>query len=76
MLIFWKTLIQPTLNYCSQLRSPRKQGDTQKLQVQRTFTKPIKGMKELNYWQYLKQLGFYSQDRREKYRIIYVWKIL
>lgn len=78
MLALWKALIQPVLDYCSQLWSPHKKGDIQELEsVQRAFTRTIKGMKGLNYWQRLQKLGLYSQQRRrERYGAIYVWKVL
>lgn len=78
MLALWKALIQPVLDYCSQLWSPHKKAEIQELEsVQRAFTRTIKDMKGLNYWQRLQKLGLYSQQRRrERYRAIYVWKIL
>ena len=46
-------------------------------QVQRDFVKRIKGLSDLDYWQQLKSLSLYSlQRRRERYLIIYMWKIL
>ena len=45
--------------------------------VQRSFTKHIFGMKDLDYKTRLNRLGLYSlQRRRERYLIIYIWKIL
>ena len=78
MLTLWKALVQPALDYCSQLWSPHKKGEIQKLEsVQRSFTKQIQGMRDLNYWERLKALGLYSQQRRrERYRAIYIWKVL
>ena len=65
MLTLWKSLIQPHLDYCSQLWSPHQTGDIQKLEaVQRQFTRQISGMKGLNYWERLQRLGLYSQQRR------------
>ena len=41
------------------------------------FTQKIPGIRDLDYWQRLKVLQMYSQERRmERYRIIYMWKIL
>ncbi|KAK3858814.1 hypothetical protein Pcinc_035023 [Petrolisthes cinctipes] len=78
MLTLWKTLIQPLLDYCSQLWSPHKRGDIQHLElVQRSFTRQIRGMRDLSYWDRLMELGLYSQQRRrDRYRVIYMWKIL
>ncbi|KAK3892031.1 hypothetical protein Pcinc_004002 [Petrolisthes cinctipes] len=50
MLTLWKTLIQPLLDYCSQLWSLHKSGDIQQLEmVQRSFTRQIRGMRDLSY---------------------------
>ena len=70
MLTLWKTLIQPLLDYCSQLWSPHMKGEVQQLEtVQRSFTRQIQGMRDLSYWQRLEELGLYSQQRRrERYR--------
>ena len=78
MLSLWKSLVLPKLEYCCQLWSPHKTGDITKLEaVQRTFTSRIGGMENLDYWGRLKALKLYSlQRRRERYIIIYVWKML
>ncbi|MPC76343.1 hypothetical protein E2C01_070753 [Portunus trituberculatus] len=56
MLALFKALIQPVLDYCSQLWSPHRKGDIQELEsVQRAFTQKIRGTKDLNYWQILKK---------------------
>ena len=45
--------------------------------TQRAFMKRIKGMFTLTYWQQLKQLKLFSLQRRmERYRIIYLWKVM
>ena len=45
--------------------------------VQRSFTRFISGMAGLSYTEILTVLKLYSlQRRRERYIIIYVWKIL
>ena len=52
MLTLWKALLQPTLDYCSQLWSSHMKGDIQQLEtVQRSFTRqmhynptPMKGL--------------------------------
>ena len=78
MITLWKALIQPVLDYCSQLWSPHKKGDIQELEsTQRYFTRQITGMQGLTYWERLEKLGLYSQQRRrERYQAIYIWKIL
>ncbi|XP_076054408.1 uncharacterized protein LOC143033093 [Oratosquilla oratoria] len=65
MLTLWNTMIQPLLDYCSQLWSPHKRGEIQQLEaVQRSYTRQIRGMRDLNYYERLKKLGLYSQQRR------------
>ena len=78
MLTLWKTLILSDHDYCSQLWSPTTTGDIQALELtQRNFIRKISGMYKLSYWQQLKSLRLYSLERRrERYLIIYVWKIL
>ncbi|KAG0719064.1 hypothetical protein GWK47_051268 [Chionoecetes opilio] len=78
MMTLWRALVRPILDYCSQLWSPHKAMDIQALEsVQRSFTRQIRGMKELSYRERLKRLGQYSQQRRrERYSTIYIWKIL
>ena len=78
MLTLWKSLVMSRLEYCSQLWCPLKKGEIQALEmVQRTFLRKISGMNELSYWDQLKKLNMYSLERRrERYRIIYVWKVL
>ena len=76
MLTLWKSLVQPILDYCSQLWCPIQPGQVKQLEeVQKNFTRKIKLEGKLDYWQRLKVLRLYSQERRrERYRIIYVWK--
>ena len=77
MLITWKSLVLPILDYCSQLWCPLKKGDIQLIEdVQKAFTRkiPHKGQ---DYWDRLRTLRLYSLERRrERYRIIYIWKML
>ena len=41
------------------------------------FTAKIPEVREKNYWERLKHLKMYSQQRRmERYRYIYIWKCL
>ena len=74
----WKTLVQCHIDYCSQLYLPGKPADMMKIEnLQRTFTRKIPEVKHLDYWQRLKYLKMLSQERRmERYRALYVWKIL
>ena len=78
MLTVLQTLIQPQLDYCSQLWSPRDQGGINRLEaVQKQFISKIKSP-ELNgkdYWEKLSALRVYSQEcRRERYQICLLWK--
>ena len=66
------------LDYGSQLWSSYKAKDISLLEsVQRAFTKHIQGMHTYSYADRLSMLKLYSlQRRRDRYTIIYVWKIL
>ena len=77
MMTLWKSMVQPILDYCSQLWCPIKLSQIKQLEeVQKSFTRKIKLDQHLDYWERLKVLRLYSQERRrERYRIIYVWKI-
>ena len=78
MLTLWKSLVLPKLEYCSQLGNPWQAGDIQNLEmVQWTFIRKIKDLQHKTYWERLKRYKIYSLERRrERYQIIYVWKIL
>ena len=78
MLTLWKSLVIPHLDYCSQLWNPLEKGIIQSIeQIQRSFTRQVNGLKNLDYWERLKTLKLYSlQRRRERYIIIYTWCIL
>ena len=79
MLTLLKSLVQPKLDYCSQLWSPADQLSINKLEaVQKNFINRIKDSKlvSLNYWEKLRELRLYSQERRrERYMVIFLWKI-
>ena len=66
------------LDYCSRLWSPHKINEIEKLEgIARSFTCRISEAMHLDYWERLSHLGLMSQQRRrERYQIIYVWKIL
>ena len=66
------------LDYCSQLWTPVDQASIAKLEtVFRNFSSQIAGLEDCNYWDRLKLLKMYSQERRrERYRIIFIWKVL
>lgn len=78
LITLYKTMVIPLLDYCSQLWSPCRKGEIQSLEnVQRSFTRQISELKNLDYWERLKVLGLYSLERRrERYQIIYCWKII
>ena len=78
MLFLWKQLILSRTEVCCPLWSPMNIGNIQILEsVQKTFTKKIGGVEGLDYWQRLSHLQLYSlQRRRERYDIMYVWKII
>ena len=78
MVLLWKSLVLSKLDYCSQLWSPTGKGDIQKLEmVQRSFIRKIDEVRHLDYWTQLKKLHLYSLERRrERYIMIYIWRIL
>ena len=78
MLTTWKTLVLPILDYCSQLWSPLKKGDIQLIEdVQRSFIRKIYSHAREDYWDRLRSMHLYSLERRrERYKIIYIWKML
>ena len=78
MTILYRSLVLPHLEYCCQLWSPSTIGLIQRIEgIQRSFTAKIIGISHMNYWERLKHLGLYSLERRrERYLIIYVYKII
>ena len=78
MLTLYKSLIRSHLEYCCPLWHPDKIQDIQKLEgIQRTFTKKIVGLSNMNYWERLASLKLMSLQRRcERYLIIQMWKLL
>ena len=74
----WKTLAQGHIDYSSQLYQPLQSGNLMRIeQLFKSYTKRIPQVRHLNYWERLKKLKVNSQQRRfERYRIIYIWKIL
>ena len=74
-----KSLVQPHLDYCSQLWTPSAQHLINKIEgVQKALINRISEteLKAVNYWDKLKLLKLYSQERRrERYLIIFIWKI-
>ena len=76
MLTLWKSLVQPILDYCSQLWCPTTPGLIKQIEeIQRSFSRKIKASRS-GYWERLKSFHLYSQERRrERYRILYLWKV-
>ena len=79
MMVLLKSLVQPHLDYCSQLWSPSSQGHINKLEnVQKSLVNKIwdKGLDNKYYWDKLQYLRLFSQERRrERYQMIFIWKI-
>ena len=78
LMTLFKSLVLPIVEYCCQLWSPKQQGLIKRLEsVQRQFTSNIPAVSDLTYLQRLKKLQIYSLERRrERYTIMYVWKII
>ena len=74
----WNTLVQPHVDYCSQLWSPSEGMELEKIEnLLKSYTAKIPSVKHLNYWDRLTSLRMNSEQRRlERYKIIYTWKIL
>ena len=79
MLTLLRSLIQPRLDYCSQLWSPSDQNSINRLEaVQHTFVSRIRdsALDQLDYWGKIKSLRLYSQERRrERYMVCFLWKL-
>ena len=78
MKTLFTSLIRPKVEYGCQIWSPTKRQEIVELEmVQRRFIKRIKGIEHLTYPEQLKKLRLYSLERRrERYLIIYLWKML
>ena len=74
----WKTYVQGHIDYCSQLWQPLQSMQLQRIEgLQKAFTKKMPKIMHLSYWERLDYLKLNSQQRRlERYRVIYIWKIL
>ena len=77
MLTLLISLVIPLLETCCQLWNKWKAKDIQAIEaIQRTVTYKITEVQHLNNWERLHELKLYSlQRRRERYIIIYIWKI-
>ena len=74
----FKSLVQPHIDYCSQLWTPLEGSNLEKIEkILRDFSRRIPELKGMNYWQRLERLAMNSEQRRlERYQIIYVWKVI
>ena len=74
----FNTLVQPHIDYCSQLWMPLEGKNLEKIEkLLRDYTRKIPGMVGLNYWERLSKLRMNSEQRRlERYQVIYTWKIM
>ena len=78
LLPLYKSLVRSRSEYCSPLFTTSKMEDIKLLEsTQRSFTAHIKEVRHLDYWQRLEKLKLMSVERRrERYCIIFVFKIL
>src|SRR3989442_13197844 len=65
MLILYKTLVRPTLDYCIPVWRPYLRKDIKQLErIQKRFTKIISGCKKMNYVQRLDKLNLKTLEKR------------
>ena len=79
LLTIFKSLVQPHLDYCSQLWCPSAQDQINRIErVQKSMISRIRDKRlcGLTYWEKLQTLRVYSQERRrERYIVIFIWKL-
>ena len=78
LITLFKSLILPIIEYGCVLWHPYIQLEINHVEeVQRVFTRRIKGLEGCTYWERLKALGIFSLERRrERYIILYTFKII
>ena len=78
MMMLFKPLVIPILEYGSIMWNPYKKCEMNKLEaVQRSYTSKLEGLEDKDYHERLKALQIYSLERRrERYDILYAFKIL
>ena len=78
MLILYKTLVRPILDYCIPVWRPYLRKDINKLEkIQKRYTKMIKDCRGKNYQQRLKVIGLTSlEERHYRADMIQVFKVL
>ena len=76
MMKLYQSYIKSRLEYCCVVWSPTAQAEINEIErIQKSFTKKLEGMENLNYFERLKELKLYSLERRrERYMIIYAWQ--
>ena len=74
----WRTYVQSLLDYGSQVWTPVDPTLIAHLEsAQRTYTAQTEDLYKYNYWDRLSKMKLQSvQRRQERYRIIYLWKIM
>ncbi|CAL4059403.1 unnamed protein product [Meganyctiphanes norvegica] len=78
MVTLFTSIVRPKVEYGCQIWSPIKKQEIVQLEmIQRSFIKRIENIKHLTYPEQLKKLRLYSLERRrERYLIIYLWKMI
>ncbi len=79
MRTLWKSLVQPHQDYASQLWAPvGLLGDLRAQEAPlRAYTRRIRGLGHLTYWERLRASGLSSMERQQdRYMILYIFKIL
>ena len=78
MMLLFKSLVLPIIDYSCVVWSPHKLQEISMLEsVQRYYTSKLEDMENLNYYERLKKLKIYScQRRRDRYIIMYIFKII
>jgi len=78
MIILYKTLVRPLLDYCCQVWKPHLKRDINSVEkIQKRYTKMIDGCKNLKYEQRLKKLNLTTvEERHKRLDMIQVYKIL
>ena len=74
----FNTLVQPHIDYCSQLWMPQEGKRLDMVEkVMRDYTRRIPKLRGLSYHERLSMLMMNSQQRRlERYQVLYMWKVI
>ena len=73
----FNVLVQPHVDYCSQLWMPQEGKLEMVEKVMRDYTRRIPKLRGLNYTERLNKLAMNSQQRRlERYQLLYTWKVM